>query len=215
MVIQHLGNSDQGGRPDGVQVMVEAGHAFIGHLFSGGVTVLDVGQPRDIRPVAYVPCPPGLRSIHFQTHDGLMLVVNAVDPWAVRAEPSLDRIGVRIFNVSRPQAPREIGFCRLPAPGPHRIWWIGGPFAYVSAPAAGYDDLVLVVLDISDPAKPHICAEWGLPEMSMQAGPHLARPKADAGRCTTSSLPGSAPMAPGGTAGSPYTTWPILQRQDC
>ena len=31
-----IGHSDQGGRADGVQVMVSGGYAYIGHVFSGG-----------------------------------------------------------------------------------------------------------------------------------------------------------------------------------
>ena len=38
---------DQGGRPDGVQVMLREGHAFIGHMFSDGFSVIDVRDPRD------------------------------------------------------------------------------------------------------------------------------------------------------------------------
>ena len=31
-----VGHSDQGGRPDGVQVMVHRGFAYVGHMFSKG-----------------------------------------------------------------------------------------------------------------------------------------------------------------------------------
>ena len=31
-----IGYSDQGGRPDGVQVMVHRGYAYVGHMFSKG-----------------------------------------------------------------------------------------------------------------------------------------------------------------------------------
>ena len=34
-----VGYSDQGGRPDGVQVMVHRGHAYVGHMFSKGFSV--------------------------------------------------------------------------------------------------------------------------------------------------------------------------------
>jgi hypothetical protein len=40
-----LGHTDQGGRGDGVQVMVGGGHAYVGHMFSNGVTVIDVRDP--------------------------------------------------------------------------------------------------------------------------------------------------------------------------
>ena len=40
--IKFLGHSDQGGRGDGVQVMVNRGYAYIGHGFSNGITIIDV-----------------------------------------------------------------------------------------------------------------------------------------------------------------------------
>ena len=43
--VRFLSRSDQGGRPDGVQVLVHKGHAFIGHMFSDGFTVVDVRDP--------------------------------------------------------------------------------------------------------------------------------------------------------------------------
>src|SRR5665213_591407 len=39
--IRHISYSDQGGRPDGVQVMLNRRHVYVGHMFSHGVTVLD------------------------------------------------------------------------------------------------------------------------------------------------------------------------------
>ena len=47
--IDFVGNSDQGGRGDGVQVMVHQGHAFIGHMFSDGFTVVDGRKTRGSR----------------------------------------------------------------------------------------------------------------------------------------------------------------------
>ena len=41
-----IGHSDQGGRPDAVQVMVNKGHAFVSHLFSNGFSVIDVREGR-------------------------------------------------------------------------------------------------------------------------------------------------------------------------
>ena len=37
--VKFLSHSDQGGRPDGVQVMVNRGHVYVGHMFSNGITV--------------------------------------------------------------------------------------------------------------------------------------------------------------------------------
>ena len=66
--IEFVGHSDQGGRGDGVQVMVHKGHAFVGHMFADGFTVTDVRDPRRPRPVNFVAAPPNTRAFHLQTH---------------------------------------------------------------------------------------------------------------------------------------------------
>ena len=38
-----VGYSDQGGKSDGVQIMVHRGYAYIGHIFSKGFSVVAVG----------------------------------------------------------------------------------------------------------------------------------------------------------------------------
>ena len=77
-----IGHSDQGGRPDGVQLMVNKGHAFIGHMFSKGFSVVDCTNPRDPKPVTYVPAPHNTWNIHLQTHGDLLLVIHAKDMFA-------------------------------------------------------------------------------------------------------------------------------------
>src|SRR5581483_7044047 len=56
--IRHVSYSDQGGRPDGVQVMVNRGHVYVGHMFSDGVTILDASDPRRLRPVGFFTAGP-------------------------------------------------------------------------------------------------------------------------------------------------------------
>jgi len=50
-----IGHSDQGGRPDGVQLMVHRGFAYIGHMVSQGFSIVDVRDPKNPRPAGYVP----------------------------------------------------------------------------------------------------------------------------------------------------------------
>ena len=70
--IKFLSHSDQGGRGDGVQVMVNKGFAYIGHGFSNGITVIDVRDPKNPRPVNFLRCPPNTRAHHLQTHGDLL-----------------------------------------------------------------------------------------------------------------------------------------------
>src|SRR3989442_9602368 len=44
--IRHLSYNDIGGRPDSVQIMVNRKHIYVGHMFSNGVTILAVADPR-------------------------------------------------------------------------------------------------------------------------------------------------------------------------
>jgi len=50
--IKHLAFSDQGGRPDGVQVMVSRNHLYVGHMFSDGFTSWTSADPSQPKPVA-------------------------------------------------------------------------------------------------------------------------------------------------------------------
>ena len=74
-----IGHSDQGGRSDGVQVMVSGGYAYVGHVFSGGFSVIDVRDPTDPTFVKHIAQPTGTWSQHLQTHGDLLLIVNMKD----------------------------------------------------------------------------------------------------------------------------------------
>ena len=47
--IGYVGHSDMAGKGDGVQVMVHSGHAFVGHSFNEGITIIDVTDPSEAR----------------------------------------------------------------------------------------------------------------------------------------------------------------------
>ena len=55
---------------------------YVGHVFSGGFTVIDARDPRNLRPAGFHPAPPNTWNIHLQAADDLLLVVHAKDLWA-------------------------------------------------------------------------------------------------------------------------------------
>src|SRR5262245_7260734 len=59
--IRHVSYSDQGGRPDGVQIMVNRHHVYVGHMFNDGVTILDAADPRRLKPVGFFTAGTGTR----------------------------------------------------------------------------------------------------------------------------------------------------------
>lgn len=185
-----IGHSDQGGRPDGVQVMVHRGYAYIGHMVSQGVSIVDVRDPKNPQPAGYIAAPPGTWSIHLQTHDDLLLVVNARDLFAdasfaeekvyytrsvaetvsTRQQNRSWSAGLRIFDISTPDRPREISFLSLDGIGIHRIWYVGGRWAYVSALLDGYSDYIFLTIDLADPQRPQVAGRYWLPGMHTADG---------------------------------------------
>ncbi len=189
-----IGYSDQGGRPDGVQVMVNKGHAIVGHMFSNGFSVIDCRDPRSPKPVAYVPAPQNTWNIHLQSHGDLLLVINAKNMFAATefqdeteyykgalgckvgtadaaaAAPRNWTAGMAVYDIKDPGNPRRIGFMPVEGGGMHRIWYTGGRWAYASALIDGFTDYIFITIDMADPARPQEAGRYWLPGMNLAAG---------------------------------------------
>ncbi len=186
-----IGFDDQGGRADGQQIMVYRGHAFIGHVCSKGFSVVDVRDPTAPRTVNYVANPPNTWSLHLQVHDDLLLLVHGRDMFTVpemndernyykpradeHAKEGEGRVrdwsaGMAVYDVSSPAQPRQIGFMPIEGRGLHRIWYVGGRWAYASAMLDGFSDYILITIDMADPTRPLIAGRFWLPGMNRAAG---------------------------------------------
>lgn len=187
-----IGYSDQGGRSDGVQLMVHRGYAYVAHMFSKGFSVLDVREPGRPRTVGYHPAPPNTWNIHLQAHDDLLLVINAKDMFA--ADEFQDereyysgalgrkvgtaqatrtrnwRAGLAVYDISHGDAPREIGFMPIEGGGVHRVWYVGGRWAYASALIDGFSDYIFITIDMADPTRPREAGRFWLAGMHTAAG---------------------------------------------
>ncbi|WP_426437070.1 LVIVD repeat-containing protein [Bradyrhizobium genosp. P] len=188
-----IGHCDQGGRPDGVQLMVHRGFAYIGHMFSKGFSVVDVRDPTRPKTVDYVAAAQNTWNIHLQTQDDLLLVINAKDMFAasefqdekayykgelgrkvgtadIGRRPRDWRAGLAVYDISRSEAPREIGFMPIEGGGIHRLWYTGGRWAYASALIDGFTDYIFITIDMSDPGRPKEVGRYWLPGMNAAAG---------------------------------------------
>ncbi|GAA1223904.1 LVIVD repeat-containing protein [Pseudonocardia alaniniphila] len=181
-----LGRSDQGGRPDAMQLQYQEGYVYVGHLFSGGFSVVDARNPRDMTTVGFHAAPPDTWNIHLQAADDLLLVIHAKDLWKeFSAEQNYYQgsvgtrlagtrrtwsAGVAMFDISNPAEPRQISFLDVDGVGVHRLWYTGGRWAYASVLAEGFTDYVFRVIDLKDPAKPRWAGEWWLPGMNSARG---------------------------------------------
>jgi hypothetical protein len=200
-----ISQSDQGGRPDGVQIMVHRGYAYIAHIFSNGFSVLDVRDPRNPKPVAFVPAFGKNWNIHLQTHEDLLFVIDEFNFYAAEAfaheesyytqsvEESIKKAGAnpfgqrgvdysagfRVYDISKPETPRQIGQLSIEGLGCHRMWYCGGKYAYVSALLDGYTDHIFMIVDVSDPTRPAEVSRWHLPGMWSAGGEQPTWQKGD------------------------------------
>lgn len=189
-----IGYSDVGGRADGVQLMVNKGFAFTGHMFSKGFSVIDVRNPRDPKPVNYIPAPENTWNIHLQTHEDLLLVIHAKDMFAsaefqdekqyykgnlgkkvgtADASSAATRdwsAGMAVYDISNPAEPRKIAFMPVDGGGIHRLWYVGGRWAYASVLLDGYTDYIFMTIDMADPSNPKEAGRWWLPGMHTAGG---------------------------------------------
>ncbi len=184
--IRHLAYSDQGGRPDGVQVMVSRRHLIVGHMFSNGFTVMDVSDPTVPKPVNFITNGPNTRSHHLQSNGDLLLVANGANiPTLQGYNPNLSyyrnsfaegvkgrefAAGLRVYDIQKPAVPREIAFLDMPGIGINRLWYAGGRYAYVAAHLDGFTDHILVIVDMQEPSRPQIAGRWWLPGMWREGG---------------------------------------------
>jgi hypothetical protein len=186
-----IGHSDQGGRSDGQQIMVKDGYAYVAHVCSRGFSVIDVGDPSRPKTINYIENPPNTWSLHLQVHDDLLLLIHARDMFA-QVEMSDERnyykpkpgshgqrvvggkrdwsAGMAVYDISKPDQPKQIGFMPVDGGGLHRIWYVGGRWAYASALFDGFSDYILITIDMADPTKPEIAGRYWLPGMNVAAG---------------------------------------------
>jgi hypothetical protein len=187
--IKHISYSDQGGRPDAVQVMVNRNHVYVGHMFSNGITILDAADPRNLKPVNYWSLGQGdfTRTHQLQSANDLLLASNGANIVAMQSYDSqrgyfennlVDSItnrkkfrsGLSIHDISKPGELREIAFLEIPGFGINRTHWTGGRYAYVAAHFDGFTDHILCVVDLNNITKPEIVSRWWLPGMNRAAG---------------------------------------------
>ena len=189
-----IGHSPIGGRGDGLQLMVHRGFGYVAHPWSQGFSIVDVRDPKNPGETTYVPAPPNTWNIHLQTHDDLLLVINALDLFAdvdsfsnekayytspvgetvAKAKGGLKQrswtAGMSVFDISVPNKPRKVGALDIEGVGLHRIWYVGGRWAYASALLDGFSDYIFVTIDMVDPTRPELVGRWWLPGMHTAQG---------------------------------------------
>jgi hypothetical protein len=192
--IRHLSYSDQGGRPDGVQIMMNGDYLYVGHMFNDGFTVMDARDPRNLRPLNFIPAAQNTRTHHLQTAGDYMLLANGAsivrmqsydnsrDYFENTLADTIDRsqsfrAGLSVFDIAaNPAEPREIAYLEMPGIGINRLWWTGQRYAYIATHLDGFTDTTLVIVDLQDITRPEIVSHWWLPGMHRAGGEEPTNP---------------------------------------
>jgi hypothetical protein len=165
--LRGIGHHALDGFGDGMQVQRDGDALYVGHfgVSGAGTSILDASDPADLRLVTQWKAPHGTHTHKVQVADGLLLVnherFRGGDPWSA---------GMAVYDLADPFAPRQVGWFDSTGLGVHRIVWMGGDHAYVSATPEGFDDRIWVVVDMTDPTAPRETGRWWWPGQHVAAG---------------------------------------------
>jgi hypothetical protein len=135
-------------------------YLYAGHSFDQGWSIVDVTDPKNPRYVKFIPYATptkGVLTAQLTLHDDIL--ITAIDKES-KPDPTL-----LIWDISDPENPKEIGQWRGAEGGSHRNSYPGGKYAYVAGFMDGYHGRghELIILDISNPAKPTVAGVWAQP----------------------------------------------------
>jgi len=172
--VKLLGHSDLNGFGNGGQVTVASRgneyYAYIGHMKEMGTSILNVTNPREPEIVAQIPVSKDTHSHKVRVCGDLMLVNNEQLGGRKPFE-----VGLRIFDVSDPSSPTETSLFKTGGRGVHRFWYdCDTRRAYISTEMDGYMEAIFMVVDVSDPKKPHEVSRWWLPGQWTEGGEEAA-----------------------------------------
>ncbi|HEX6468845.1 MAG TPA: hypothetical protein VF069_07080 [Streptosporangiaceae bacterium] len=133
-------------------------------------SVLDVTEPRAPRLLSQTDVPDANTRCNSLDLSGRVLAVaNQVDD---EAEPG-GVAGLRIYDVSDPLTPKQIGFFDTSGPfsrGVHFVWFADGRYAHISSGMPDFqprrpnmDDQIYVTVDLANPRRPVETGRWWWP----------------------------------------------------
>ncbi|MBV8165924.1 MAG: hypothetical protein JO021_03960 [Alphaproteobacteria bacterium] len=130
-------------------------------------TGVDVTDPRKPKVVVQTELPHRrMRSNSLEVCGDLMAV--AYQTATVGIKPA----GVEMFDISKPEQPRSIGFFDSSGPhsrGVHQVWFVDGEYVHCAsgladfAPRNPLDDQPYVIIDVRNPTKPTLAGCWWVP----------------------------------------------------
>lgn len=138
-----------------MQIMGIGGYLYIGELARGGGTqIVDARDPRRPRRVGYLEGYSGAFSPKTQVSNSHLLV----NYEARQGDAAF--VGLGVYDITKPDQPVRIGQLATGGKGIHRMWYIGGRYAYASVIPEGHTRRILTIIDLDDPTAPVEVCHW-------------------------------------------------------
>jgi hypothetical protein len=130
-------------------------YLYLGHLWHSGWTILDVTDPATPTQLAFIDGPPGCWTLQVTIRDHLLAtsLEPVPDRWGGDPGDPFDE-GVFLWDITEPARPVRLSHFRTGHHGTHRNKFDDNGLLHLAARAAGYEGMILILVDVTDPAQP-------------------------------------------------------------
>lgn len=173
--IEFIGYHDLNDKPGFKMGIQQAGgrwFLYVAHLWHRGWSIVDVTDPPKPRLSNFIPGPDNTWTIQMQVAGGKMITAleKPVGGWGVGPGLPFDE-GALIWDVaSDPETPMLLGKYKTGGTGTHRNFYQGDRYAYMAGNPKGFFGNILIVVDLSNPARPVEVSRWWWPGQNVAGG---------------------------------------------
>lgn len=148
-----------------MQLLKAGRYVYIAHLGLSpmALTIVDAEDPEEPRVITQIPHAPNTHAHKVQIAGEILIQNQELPPFAKKDPNIPHEAGIRVYDISRPAAPREIGYFRVPGKGVHRMWFSDGRYAHVASTMDGFRERVYLIVDLSNPSSPRKAGLWWIP----------------------------------------------------
>ena len=192
-----LSETDLEGRGDGFQMAKKGDYLYYCHMFSCGFSVVDVKDPTKPEVVKFIPSgTPHAWNIKCRAQGNLLLMAqewNFFEPFTYSIREGEKNFvpagqdnngpkepiqsGIKIYDISKPAEPKLLSFFKTGwyskeqgGGNVNHRFSFDGHYAYLSASSPGYEDGILLIVDLSNPKEPKEVSKWWVPGMWTAGG---------------------------------------------
>jgi hypothetical protein len=157
-----------GGRPGfklALRVANGRHYLYVSHLWHSGWSILDVTDPSFPEQVAFLPGPAGTWTLQVAIREKLLATSLEQVPthWGGDSTAVFQE-GVLLWDLTDPINPAQLSHVRTDHQGTHRNSFDSHGLLHLAAHAAGYEGMILVLIDVTNPSAPYEIGRFSMPD---------------------------------------------------